>query len=399
MTSKTRLLIVVVILFPIVLAADPAAGPGEAATRIGSLPDPLRSRVKSAVDRGLRYLRGLQTPEGHWQIQGHDDPGATALAITAFLKSPRKYTSEDGPFIRQPLEYLASMAREDGGIYGRGLANYVTCVSVMALEASGEAKYEPLIARARDFLITLQADEGEGYRPADKFYGGAGYGSDERPDLSNMSFWMEGVRAAGVGQDHAAVKKALTFLNRCQNHSETNTSAWKNPRTGEEYVAGNDGGAAYYPGMSNAGYDRTESGQLVPRSYGSMTYALLKCYLFAGVDREDPRLVAAVDWVRRNFGFEENPGFDTSRNPDAGYQGLYYYYYTAARALDGLGEETIVDDEGVPHRWREELASKLLELQRENGSWVNDRNDRWYEGEPLIATCYALLALEICYGS
>ena len=359
-----------------------------------------KSEVKGAVDQGLRYLRGLQTPEGRWQMMGHDDPGVTALAITAFLHSHRAYTTEDGPFIRKPLEYIASLARENGGIYQRGLANYVTCVSIMALAASGEPKYKPLIKKAQSFLITLQADEGEGYRPDDKFYGGAGYGGDERPDLSNMSFWMEGVRAGGEAEGKAeALRKAMKFLNRCQNHSETNTETWKNPRTGEEYVSGNDGGASYYPGDSKAGFDRLPSGKLVPRSYGSMSYALLKCYLFAGIDPDDPRLEALTGWISDNFGFEENPGFDTDKDPTAGYQGYYYYLYSAARALDALGQDTITDGDGIPRNWREELARKLLALQQEDGSWVNQKNERWWEGEPLIASCYALLALEICYGS
>ena len=37
--------------------------------------------------------------------------GSTALAVSAFMKSPRKYTEEDGPFIRNALEYLANLAK------------------------------------------------------------------------------------------------------------------------------------------------------------------------------------------------------------------------------------------------------------------------------------------------
>jgi len=356
----------------------------------------IRPEIKDAIDSGLRYLRSRQTAEGRWQVMGHDDPGITALAVTAFLKSPRKYSAEDGPFIRLPLEYLASLAKEDGGIYDRGLANYVTCVSVLAMEASGDTKYRPLIERAKDFLLRLQCDEGEGYRPADKFYGGAGYGGDERPDLSNMNFWIDGLRVAGVSKEDEAVRKAMRFLNRCQNHSETNTEVFRDPHDGKEYVAGNDGGAAYYPGFSNAGYDATPDGKWVPRSYGSMTYALLRCYLFAGLAKDDPRLAAACRWIRDNYTFDENPGFDTSKDAAAGAQGLYYYYYTAAMALRELGVDEIEDRDGVTHSWRVDLASKLLTLQREDGSWANE-NPRWWEGEPLIATTYAVLALSICH--
>ena len=35
-----------------------------------------------------------------------------------------------------------------------------------------------------------------------------------------------------------------------------------------------------------------------------------------------------------------------------GTAGLYYYFHTAAKALDLLGEETFTDARGVAHPWR-----------------------------------------------
>lgn len=34
-------------------------------------------------------------------------------------------------------------------------------------------------------------------------------------------------------------------------------------------------------------------------------------------------------------------------------------------------------------------------LQRENGSWVNEA-ERWFEGDPNLATAFALMALAYC---
>ena len=388
---KIAKLLTVVLILPFILtrggiAETPAAGR-----------EAIRAKIKGSVDRGLRYLKSLQVNH-RWQIQGKDDPGVTALAVTAFLTSPRHYSAQDGPFIREGLDYLASLAKKDGGIYDRGLANYVTSISVMALKASNDPKYAPLIERAGEFLKRLQCDESEGYHEGDKFYGGAGYGGDERPDLSNMNFWVEGLRATGVPSDDEAYKKAVVFLTRCQNYSETNTSRWTDPHTGKVYVSGNDGGSAYYPGDSEAGFETTKDGTLIPRSYGSMTYALLKCYLFAGVPRDDARMKAAMGWIRDHFTVDSNPGFDTSTDPEAGLQGLYYYFYSVARALDTFGEEVIVDTDGVEHHWRDELAEKVISLQREDGSWVN-RKERWWEGIPSLATSYAVLTLNLCYES
>ena len=147
------------------------------------------------------------------------------IAAAAFLRSGGEQWSADQPFVRKALEYLATLAQEDGGIHDESVANYVTSAAVMALDASGDPKYRPLLTKAKDFLVGMQSDEGEGYQPSDKYYGGCGYSVDERPDLSNVAFWIEATRTAGLKPEDAAVKKALVFLNRCQNHSETNTSS------------------------------------------------------------------------------------------------------------------------------------------------------------------------------
>ena len=39
-----------------------------------------------------------------------------------------------------------------------------------------------------------------------------------------------------------------------------------------------------------------------------MTYAGLKSFLYAGVGKDDPRVKAAIGWVRRHYTLSENPG-------------------------------------------------------------------------------------------
>ena len=370
------------------------AGTGTGAFQVSSVEGlggkKLRRAVEDSMDQGLKYLRSQQK-EGKWGIGGKPDPGITALAVMTFLKSPRRYTPDE-PFIRLPLEYLASLAREDGSIYESGNANYVTSVAVQSLAASGQEKYRGFIQKAREYLARLQSDEEEGYRVQDRGYGGGGYGSDERPDLSNTSFWMEGLKAAGEPGSSESFQKALVFLNRCSNFSEYNKEEWSD-REGRITISGNDGGGTYAPGDSKAGFIVLSNGKRVARSYGSMTYSLLKCYIFAGLKKTDPRVKAAINWVQENFTVSENPGFPT---PEEGQQGLFYYFLAMAKALHLVEEERLVDKEGREHFWREELARKILSLQNSDGSWIN-KNDRWYEGFPVLATSYAVLSLQYCY--
>src|SRR5262249_21129544 len=121
---------------------------------------------------------------------------------------------------------------KDGHIAGQAprvqLQNYVTSVNVMALAAANrEDKYKAVIGNAAEFLKKLQFDEGEGKTPSDDFYGGEGYDSKSRPDLSNTQFFLDALQAAGVPSDDPAVKRALIFVSRCQNlKGEHNDRPW-----------------------------------------------------------------------------------------------------------------------------------------------------------------------------
>ena len=110
--------------------------------------------------------------------------------------------------------------------------------------------------------------------------------------------------------------------------------------------------------------------------------------LYAGVDQDDIRVQAAIDWIRMHYNLKNNPGM--------GPEGLYYYYHLFAKALDAVGQDTFVDAEGVTHNWREELLAELASRQADDGSFTNQASDRWMEGDPNLVTGYVLLALSYC---
>ena len=330
------------------------------------------------ISAGSRYLNEIgQAEDGSFSAEV--GPAVTALAITGLLRTG---TPADAEVVRRGIDYLLSFSQPTGGIHPADspYANYETSIAVMALVAGNvDGRHDETIEKAEMFLKGLQWDGGESIEPSDPAYGGAGYGSKQRPDLSNTAFLVEALRAAGVAEDEPAIQRALVFVSRTQNlegPANTMPFAAKNP----------DGGFYYTPangGESQAG--ETPNGGL--RSYASMTYAGLKSMIFAGLDSEDPRVQAAVEWLRKHYTFTENPGM--------GDAGLYYFYQTAAKALDVLGDDVFIDAEGVEHRWREELVAELARRQQDDGSWVNE-NPRWLEGDPNLVTAYALLALAAC---
>lgn len=346
--------------------------------RLGAQSPETDQQYRQMVDRAVDYLQRVgQDPEGAYTRAS--GPAVTSLVVAALLR--HGYPSDD-PFVARSLKYLEGMVQPDGGVYQTGsrYRNYETCVAIMCFtEANADGRYNQLIERADAFVKRLQWDEGEEKGPEEFEYGGAGYGSHNRPDLSNTSFLIDALRAAGNDENSEAIQKALVFVSRCQNYeSEHNTTP---------FAALNPDGGFYYTcaagGASMAG--ATPEGGL--RSYGSMTYAGLKSMIYAGVDSQDGRVKAAVEWVRRHYALDSNPGM--------GAQGLYYYYHTFAKALNAMGSSTLVDADGNTHDWRAELIRELARRQRPDGSWVNDA-PRWLEGDPNLVTAYALLALSYC---
>ncbi len=339
-------------------------------------PDP--KLYQEVVSRAVSFLvHHGQAADGSFSSQM--GVGVTALATTALMRHGR--TPSD-PAVAKGLKYLERFIQPDGGVYQPGTfyMNYETCLAILCFrEANADGRYTRQIKQAEAFLKKLQWDEGEGKDKTDPSYGGAGYGKQKRPDLSNTAFLIEALRACGNGPEDEAIQKALVFVSRCQNlESEFNTTPFpaKNPDGGFYYTCA-AGGQSMAGTLPNGGL----------RSYASMTYAGLKSMIYAGVTADDPRVKAAKNWIARYYDLSSNPGMEQA--------GLYYYYHLFAKTLDALGEPSFADAQGVQHDWRRELVEELAKRQQPDGSWTN-QNDRWMEGDPNLVTSYALLALAYC---
>jgi squalene-hopene/tetraprenyl-beta-curcumene cyclase len=352
----------------------PASGSGLAAeTQITEVQiTPAQSR--EMVDRAVAYLRQNQLADGSFSTQS--GPGITGLVTAGLLAVG---LPADDPMVARGLQYLQSLAREDGGLYAPGSrhANYETCLSIMALHRANDGgKFDKLIESGQRFVKSYQWDEGEGVDPKDPAFGGAGYGSKSRPDLSNTSFFIDALRSTGVPEDDPAIQRALIFVSRCQNlESPANDTPFA-PLL-------NDGGFYYTPaagGESMAGKDDATGGL---RSYASMTYAGLKSMIYAGLDKDDYRVVAAQSFLARNYSVSSNPGM--------GAAGLYYYLHTMSKALSLLDSPVFRSEKGE-HAWRQDILAQLHATQNANGSWTNPEA-RWMEGDPNLVTGYALLTL------
>ena len=399
--SLPAVVLACVVGYALAAAAPAPTGPGEGGRTPAATTAPAvevsqkhLETARKLLEGGVKFLLSKRDADGGWSIgKGSARPAATSMALKALLQSGL-YDAKS-PEVKKGFEVLLSFRQPNGGIYDpkEGQENYTTAVALMALAAAKDPQYQGAIGDAIKFMRGLQivpgAESPDGQKIDEKnsFVGGVSYGKHGRPDLSNEGFWIESLHEAGVPASDEAMQRALAFVSRCQNWSETNPLAVAK-------IGTNDGGFYYAPalrggdpnGESMAGLETEGKGL---RSYGSMTYTGFKSLLYSGVDRKDPRVQAALKWIQKFWRLDSNPNMPALKSQE----GLFYYYHVFAKALAAWGEPVLTDADGKKHNWREELVDALARKVKADGHWENE-SERWFEKDPILSTCYAVMALE-----
>ncbi|QDV61918.1 prenyltransferase/squalene oxidase repeat-containing protein [Crateriforma conspicua] len=374
----------------VALTAVPASADSPSNEGNGSVDWPSVSAQRDKIAQaGLKFLKEQgQSDKG--SFSDRVGPGITALAITSALRNGRPV---DDPMVASGLKALESFVQKDGGIYGSGrLKNYETCVAMVCFaQANTDGRYDQILQDAKRFVTDLQYGN-DRKDSSDPSFGGASYSGDERPDLSNTGYLIEALRSVEMPTGDPSIQAALKFISRCQNLDS--------PHNDTTYADKVDDGGFYYviPSTSpESGTPQRRGGQSGPderttangglRSYGSMTYTGLKSMIYAGLQKEDPRVKAAVRWIEMNYGVDRNPGMGSA--------GLFYYYHTFAAGLNAAGLQVVTDADGQTHHWKADLIAELAERQNDDGSWSNE-NGQWFENDKNLATSFALMALSYC---
>ncbi|MBN1809285.1 MAG: terpene cyclase/mutase family protein [Planctomycetes bacterium] len=344
-----------------------------------------KAAMLKSLRKGVQYLEASQNEDGSWgQFQA--GVGITALGAHAMLISPLGLTEENTPALKKAIAFIVAHAQENGeiNIVDQGLGNYNTSLAIIALNNTGNKAYDDVIKKGQKYVMSVQHDGG----PDDASTGGYGYNTKRgRADISNTQWAIEALRETGLSEGDEQFKKALTFLHHVHNSSEVNSLPWA--------AVVNDGGAVYTPDpddidedpVSKAGKVEGRGGQQGWKSYG-MTYAMLKSYLYVGMEKDSPEVKLAWGWIQNNWTVDENPGL--------GEEGYFYYLTTFSKTLAMVNDPVVVDKDGREHRWADELAARLAKLQKEDGSWKNEAS-RWYEADTTLVTAYAIRSLSYAY--
>lgn len=395
-----------------------------AVSAFAALPEEEAAAYRASMKQGAAWLAAQQHEEGYWA--NATMPAMTALAMWALHEA----AYPDQAAIDRAMNFVLSCGHPDGSFWvkpsaerrGGGLANYNTSVCMAALHALGRPELVPVIQQSRKYVAGTQHLANE----SSVYYGGMGYDPDserEYADLSNsfmayeamrMTEDVEDLRREGDEKADLDWDAVQAFLGKVQNLPSVNTLPWVTDDVDDQ------GGFIYNPGATHSEGKRPagpppdgaatpdeasrpprpprdaadaprpatapapEGERITLRSYGSMTYAGLLSLIYANVSEDDERVKSAHDWATRHWTLDENPGM--------GPQGLYYFFKVLSKALDTMGDEVLDLPDGRKVTWRHALGERLLALQQEDGSWVND-NNRWWEADANLVTAYIVLTL------
>jgi squalene-hopene/tetraprenyl-beta-curcumene cyclase len=370
-----------------------------------SAADDMVDRIDHSLAAGTHFLIAAQSADGAWRSDVYapfkEGDALTPLVVNTLL-------------VQQPSEplttacakgssYLVKLV-EHGAPDHLNYPAYAAPEAIVALSAPQYASYRQVRAAWLKYLTERQMVEDLDWSPDDPDYGGWGYAADlprkpaegevisplHRANLSATTFALESLRAAGCPPQDPKIRKALSFVARCQNRKATDQKPGKGGI--------NDGGFFFVlddPVRNKAGL--IQVGQPEFRSYGSATADGLRCLLAGGLDPQDGRIVAAWHWLRQNFSAKSHPG-EYAADREHARNSLYFYYAcSVARALHALELRDIRGPDGAA-AWSQQLADELMRRQRPDGSWSNPNVDV-REDDPLVASAFALRALGACRAS
>jgi len=372
------------------------------------------ARIERAIAAGTAYLVEQQEADGTWRSKTYgllkDGTSLTPLAAWALATEDagraacnRSVLWMSNWFIRED-RHTRLVGELQYPIYAAGL-----CLPIWKRSLVEEAPAQ--VVAWTDRIRALQLNEENGWSPDDARYGGWGYSCKppqkpepgaplsplDEPNLSATVFALEGLLAGDrEGRSiRAARQAAVVFVSRCQNLRQPESAQKLQSSSGDTKF--NDGGFHFMlddpvrnkPGA--AGIDGRGETRFV--SYGSATADGLRALLLCGIERTEPRVIAARRWLLAHFEDGAHPGSYPSDRSSLKPSLDYYYAASVARALQAA---PVPDDEPLGRgEWARRLSRLLISRQRDDGSWSNAAVDV-REDDTLVATPLALRSLQIC---
>jgi len=293
--------------------------------------------LREAVDRGLTYLAGAQSPDGSFGRDRYGrHVGITALACLAFMadgnlpgRGPYGSHVENGHrFILDSAQETGLIAADTshGPMYGHGFA---TLFLGEVYGMTGDPRTREALVKAVRLIVATQNHQG-GWR-----YHPLPHEADISVTICQVMA-LRSARNAGISVPRETVDRSIAYVRRCQNSS--------------------DGGFLYMIGSG---------GSLFPRSAAGVT-----SLYYAGI-YEDEALNKGLAYLLKH------------KNQRPGQRSAHYYYghYYAVQAMHLAGGKYWAE-------WFPWIREQLLSAQRQQGEWSSNHGNHY-------GTAMALLILQI----
>ncbi len=310
-------------------------------------------QVNEAIDRGVAYLKRVQSPRGRWfDLSGQAD-GVTALCTLALLNAG---VPPEDPTVQKALGELRRQSTNK---------TYATALKTMVFCIAEPEKDLVLIRRNVKWLERVQKRDG-------KSSGAWSYGENSMAgDNSNSQFAilaLHEAERAGVAVDQDTWRRAMEYWQRTQN-----------PNGSWGYTPGAPGtGSMTCAGVAAAVITSIRLAEQESRVEGNQV-------ICCGARDDRDTIARGLDWLGRNFSVQRNPGRDAQAGRERA-NWVYYYLY----GLERVGRLTAQRLIGG-HDWYREGAERLVRDQDKlSGFWKSPSR---VEEHPHIGTSLALLFL------
>ncbi len=329
-------------------AESPSPAPPTAITVPGLTPALITPEAHEAIERGLRFLAGIQNRDGSWRSEGASGgyPTAmTALAGLAFLAGG--HTPTQGEYARnvsgaltcilrnaRPDGLIANLEEESHCMHGHGFAMlFLSQCYGMEEDLGRRAQIKLALERAVELTARSQSAAGGWLYTPDS-------SGDEGSVTVTQIQALRACRNVGIAVPKRVIDQALLYLERSAN---------------------DDGGIRYQAAGSGP-------------SRPAITAAAVVCWYNAGL-YDHPRAAAALEYLK--------PRLTVGRSDTMQHFGHYFYgHLYMAQAL------YLTPQAGWP-QYYSEIRDLLVINQEPAGSWKGDLVG------PAYGTSIALIILQL----